>query len=289
MSAHILVVEDDKSTRISIVAILEGAGYTVDAAENGEEGIAMIQRAQQTTQPYDVVITDIRMGLIDGVEVMYAARSTARAPEVIILTGFGSMDTTIAALRAGAYDYLIKPCKPDELLGYVAGAVERRSKEQRRDQAIRTISQVIGQLQYNPAQDGVAAANPAPDNGSGETRLPATPPVPAVPPGDEEADRYIRMGGLVIDTFRHTVTLHEKIVHLTPIEYELLHCLAQSHGRVLDYCEIAQHTHGNITDKGEAQSLLKTHVQNLRRKIGPDYLVSMRGTGYMLIDPTDSE
>ncbi len=275
MSAHILVVEDDATTRMSIVAILEAVGYQVASVVNGEEAIALLQQTVDAGHPFDVVVTDIRMGMVDGVEVLYAARKHTNPPEVIILTGYGTMDTSIAALRAGAYDYLIKPCKPDELLKYVTSAVEHHHAELRREHAIRMITHAIGEL-----HDEDAPAPPPPPE-----------PLPGGPESAEaaEAERYIHIGELHIDTFRHTVTHVQQVIHLTPIEYDLLACLAQAEGRVIGYTEIVQQTHKHDADKSEAQGLLKTHIQNLRRKIGADYIVSVRSTGYMLVDPAQEQ
>lgn len=272
MNAHILVVEDDPTTRLSIIAILDSVGYQVMSAADGEAAIALIQQAAAEGTPYDVIITDIRMGMIDGIEVLYAARKTSRPPEVIILTGYGTMDTTIAALRAGAYDYLIKPCKPNDLLKYVSGAIERHTTELRRDDAIRMITHAVSQLQYVPP---LAAAPP-----NGEIILP-----PSNRADTDQTERFIHVGALNIDTFRHIVTCNQQVIRLTPIEYDLLACLANAQGRVLGYSEIVQQTHKHDVDKNEAQGLLKTHIQNLRRKIGAEYVVSVRSTGYMLVDP----
>jgi DNA-binding response OmpR family regulator len=271
--ARVLVVEDDATTRMSIVAVLEGSGYNVEEAADGETAITRLQGALHNRNPYDVVITDIRMGTVDGVEVLYAARDQDRPPEVIILTGFGTMDTAIAALRAGAHDYLTKPCKPQELLTYVEGAVSRRLSEQRRDDALRMISQAIGHLQGNGVTPQAGGAPAFQENTSAA--------------GD--AERYLSVGALSIDTFQHTVLFNGQPVHLTPIEYELLACLAEARGRALSYQEIASHTHHHHVERSEAHGLLKTHVQNLRRKIGPDYIVSIRGTGYLLVDPEQQQ
>lgn len=266
MTTRILVVEDDAMTRMSMVAILEAAGYHVTAAADGEHAIALLQQAMAEEWMYAVVITDIWMGTIDGIEVLYAARRNMTPPEVIILTGYGTMDTSIAALRAGAYDYLIKPCNPDDLLDYVAGAVKRHASETLRDDAMRVINQAVGQLQHtrHAAESAAAEALDA----------------------QNEPKRYIHIGDLTIDVFRHTVMRRNHPLHLTPIEYDLLSYLAHVPGRVVEYADIAYHTHKYAVDKPEAQVLLKTHIQNLRRKVGSGYIVSVRGIGYMLVDPT---
>lgn len=268
MTTRIFVVEDDAMTRMSMVAILDAAGYHVTAAADGESAIALLQQAVTEEWMYAVVITDIRMGTIDGIEVLYAARRNTRPPEVIILTGYGTMDTSIAALRAGAYDYLIKPCNPDDLLAYVAGAVERHTSETLRDDALRVINQAVGQLQHIQDSTDLAAAEPEAFQ------------------DENQSERYIHVGDLTIDVFRRTVVRCNQPLHLTPIEYDLLSCLAHIPGRVVEYADIAYHTHKCAVDKAEAHALLKTHIQNLRRKVGSGYIVSVRGIGYMLVDPT---
>ena len=111
------------------------------------------------------------------------------------------------------------------------------------------------------------------------------------PPTDDsskaEAHRYLRVGNLTLDVYRHRVLLNDEPLRVTQIEYELLHCLAIAQGRVLTYREIASHTHHQEMDESEARMLLKQHVRNLRSKIGGDYVINIRGTGYMLVDPHD--
>jgi DNA-binding response OmpR family regulator len=271
MSAHILVVEDDTVTRLSIVAVLEGSGYRVQSAADGETAIALVEQAGHASQPYDVVITDIRMGAVDGMEVLRAARVQEPPSEVILLTGFGSMESSITALRAGAYDYLIKPCEPTDILSYVAAAVAHHRDEQRKNEMIQTITRFVDQFQrHTPEED-------LPDHPDEHMALPLE--------SADASERYIVVGGLQIDTFQHTAALGEHTLHLTPIEYALLRCLSQEPGRVQGYCEIARRTHGYVADKTEAQALLKPHIHNLRRKIDADYFVNVRGVGYMLVAP----
>lgn len=273
---HILLVEDDETARRLLADVVCEAGHRVTAARDGEAALELLAH-----QHFDAVVTDIRMRSVDGVQVLQAAREREMPPPVILLTGFGSLETAIAALRAGAYDYLLKPVEPDELLKRLAKALEQRATEQRRSQAVQIIAQGLAQLQ-----------NHLPPGGTTETAAPPSHDV--VPPatGHDETttqQRYIQVGELTIDTFRHVVTFNGQSFHVTPIEYELLHCLAESPGRLVGYRDIVRATHGHDTDESEAQSLLKAHIRNLRRKIEPAYLVNVRGTGYMLIDPESGE
>jgi DNA-binding response OmpR family regulator len=266
MEAHILLVEDDATARMLLADVLQGAGYHVTTAQDGETALALLKQA--TT--YDVVLTDIRMRDVDGIQVLEAAKDRNLAPSVLLLTGFGSLETAVAALRAGAQDYLLKPVAPDTLLSHVARAIEIRETELRQSQAVRIIQEGLSQLQgYTPHQ-------------------PTEPPRPASPPQAQD-NRYRHIGALSIDNYRHTASFQGEQLHLTPIEYALLSCLAETPGRVVSYREIVCCSHGHDVDDTEAQSLLKAHIRNMRRKISSDYLVNVRGTGYMLVDPQNVE
>ncbi|MBA3948164.1 MAG: response regulator transcription factor [Herpetosiphonaceae bacterium] len=249
---EIMVVEDDTRARMLLVEILRAAGYHATMAANGEQALELLEQQQ-----FDVVITDIRLGAVDGVQVLYAARGQPQPPAVILLTGYGSLDSAISALRVGACDYLMKPVEPPEMLQCVARAVEQQRVIQRQTRALQAIA------------EGFALLNdPEPPNTTTVVN-----------------DRYLEVGNLRLDRFRHMATFNEQPLHLTPTEYALLYCLAASQGRVLSYCEIVRRTHGHDVNETEAQLLLKAHLRNLRRKIDPAYLVNVRGAGYMLVAP----
>lgn len=268
---RILLVEDDAAARMVTAHTLQSAGYTVTTADSGEAAIALLGQ-----QHYDVVLSDIRMGMIDGVAVLAAARAQSYKPEVILLTGYGSLETSLAALRTGAYDYLLKPCHPETLLHSVARAIEHRQHMLTREDAMQTILQIASRMQ----PDAELADTPA-----GRAAGSLANEKSAASPGT----RYRHVGALTIDYFRHEVNLHGKALHMTRIEYLLLCSLAEAQGRVLGYREIVHHTHGQDMDDAEALLLLKQHIRNIRSKIPADYLINVRSTGYMLVDPTAAE
>lgn len=267
MAARILLVEDDTTARLLLAKVLKGADYDVTTVASGGAALELLDQ-----QSFDVVITDIRLGKIDGIEVLKAARAQTYMPSVILLTGYGSLQTALDALRAGASDYLLKPCPPTELIACVARVIQARKEEQNQVAALRTIAQGLAQLQRHTQNDLPPAVASAENN-----RMTG-----------ESADRYLRVGQLVIDSFRHSVTFDGQVLRVTPIEYALLHCLAIAKGRVQSYSDIVRHTHGHETDDIEAQALLKAHVHNLRRKIDPAYLINIRGSGYMLAEPDNT-
>jgi len=107
---QILLVDDDPFILTGIGKDLENSGYDVRPAKSGERAIELIKSSH-----FDMVITDLVMGRIDGIEVLKAAKAKNSETMVLILTGYGDMGSAIEALRLDADDYLLKPCDPDEL------------------------------------------------------------------------------------------------------------------------------------------------------------------------------
>jgi len=118
-NTRILVVDDDASLRRVLQVQLEQEGYVVASASSAQQTLSMLQ-----VQPYDLVISDLRMPGVSGLDLLRQVR--LRYPEaiVIILTAFGTVETAVEAMKAGAYDYLTKPVHPDELSLVVGRALE---------------------------------------------------------------------------------------------------------------------------------------------------------------------
>lgn len=106
----VLVVEDDKSLRELLQMELSRSGYKVTATASGEEGLAVYSE-----EIFNVVLLDVRMPGIDGVETLKLMRTESSIPEVIMFTGHGTIETAVECIKNGAYDYLTKPIKLDEL------------------------------------------------------------------------------------------------------------------------------------------------------------------------------
>lgn len=122
MAEKILVVDDEEIIRDSIAIILEKEGYTVDQAENGEIALGKLSDTS-----YDLIISDIEMPVMRGVELL--EKVTLRFPQTffIIITAYASVETAIGALRKGAYDYILKPIEFDDLLFRVKKLFEHRN------------------------------------------------------------------------------------------------------------------------------------------------------------------
>ncbi|MEW6247391.1 MAG: response regulator [Nitrospirota bacterium] len=124
-NGRILVVDDEPDIRKVVRMTLQKAGYDVLEAENGEKAIEIINTGENRVM-LDVVICDIRMPKINGVEaIAYFRREYPRVP-LIVLTGFPDTDMATSLMRDGVVDYLVKPVEGDKLKAAVARAMEQR-------------------------------------------------------------------------------------------------------------------------------------------------------------------
>jgi two-component system response regulator HydG len=119
--ARILIVDDQKNMRTTLAIMLRGAGHDVAEATDGSDACEAID-----DEAYDLVVTDLRMGSVDGIAVLRHAREHSPLTEVIVMTAYGTIETAVEAMRLGAWDYIQKPFSETELLIKVDKAIERR-------------------------------------------------------------------------------------------------------------------------------------------------------------------
>ncbi len=121
----ILVVDDEKSMREFLEIMLQKDGFEVTCAESGEEALTAIRR-----EKFDLLITDIRMKPIDGLEVLRQCKSISPSTAVIIISAYASAETAVVAMKEGAYDYLPKPFKIDEMRTAITNALLSKKDEE---------------------------------------------------------------------------------------------------------------------------------------------------------------
>ncbi|HEX5655903.1 MAG TPA: response regulator, partial [Polyangiales bacterium] len=119
--AKLLVVDDQRNMRTTLAMMLRGASHDVDEAENGEAAVDRL-----SSEVYDLVLTDLKMGSTDGLDVLRAAKEVSQLTEVIVMTAYGTIESAVEAMRLGAHDYIQKPFTEQELLLKVQKAVEQR-------------------------------------------------------------------------------------------------------------------------------------------------------------------
>jgi len=121
LSKKILVVDDEIGIRQSLKKILEKEGFEVVTASNGEEAFKVIRGGD-----IDLLISDIRMAGMDGLELLKVSKSVSPYTEVIMITGYASVDTAVDSMKQGAYDYITKPFKKADILKAVQKAIEKQ-------------------------------------------------------------------------------------------------------------------------------------------------------------------
>ena len=257
---RILVVDDEAAERITLGELLRLEGYLVTLAASGEEALALTYQEPE----FDLAILDLRLPGADGLQVLEGIRRVSMDTIVILITGYGTMETAIQALRKGAYDFLLKPCPVDEVLSAVRRALSELKADRHRRSLITQLQSTLQALVATT--DGVA--DPVL-----ETR--------------SEVDALI-VGDVRIDKARHLVTYFGQPVDLTPTEFRLLECLM---GRVDEVCtpqDLVRCAQGYETDSWGARSIVRVHIRRLRRKLEPDpenprYILNVRGVGYLFV------
>lgn len=271
MTANILLVEDDASVRQSFAYLLKYANHRVCEVADGETAVERLASEQ-----FDVVIADIILAgsdgrsTINGMEVMKIAREQRYRPEVIIVTGHGSLDTAIRALHDGAIDYLLKPCSGEQL----RDAVERALKRSRNQQRMRAAAQSLAAVLQTEDTRNYDLSRSLPHQ-------------PALHNAQVLSNETITVGQLNVGPTRRDVTFAGQIVHLTNIEYLLLRYMAHYAGQICTSTDIVRFVHGTDTPDNEARALIKPHIHNLRKKLPSSLFVTERGIGYRLMMPDD--
>ena len=119
--SNVLVVDDDEVVRLSHLRSLKSVSCDAEAVEGGEDALRMMER-----HPFDVVLLDLRMPGMDGMAVLRTIKEKWPASEVVVITGYPTIETAKEAVRLGAYDYLAKPVGPVEVINATGGAITRK-------------------------------------------------------------------------------------------------------------------------------------------------------------------
>jgi len=255
-SARILIVDDEATIRLTLGTLLKRTGYEVTPAENGREAIALLEQ-----QRFDLMLVDLKMPEMDGMQVVAAARQRQADLAIIVLTGHGSLETAVEGLHQGVFDYLLKTTEPAQVIERVKVGLAARAQQMRQRTLLDVVGSAVQELRGNPA------------GGSEE-------------PGGN-SDRGITVGALQLDTWRQEATLAGRTLPLTPTEFRVLLCLAEHAGTMLPYAHLVRCAQGYDADELEAGELIKPHIHHLRQKLEPDpttprYILNVRGKGYLL-------
>lgn len=250
---RVLVVDDEEATRRSLAEILRLEGLQVETAPGGEAAVQML-----TNSSYDVMLLDLKMPGMDGLDVLRLAGKHAPDTQIILLTAHGSLESAIEALRRGACDYLLKPSSPRQIIRAVVKGLEKRADQTQKRAILEQMEASIHQLKGGEPGDGLAGFSGVVSLGN----------------------------GLMVDLARREIWQGEKRVKLTPTEGKLLKVLLENRSRVFTHRELVQQVQGYATTDWEAPEVLRPLVSRLRHKLssfpdGEKLIVNVRGTGYV--------
>lgn len=161
--ANILVVDDERGIREGCRRILAAEGYVVDQAEDGKQGLALLQQ-----KSYDLMLVDLMMPVMGGLELMDAIQQQQLDVLMIVITGYATIETAVEAMKHGAYDYIPKPFSPDQLLAVVNRGLERQRLRRQTQQLLaerdRRLLEIVNEKSrlltiVNSMADGVLVIN----------------------------------------------------------------------------------------------------------------------------------
>ena len=126
--SRILLVDDEVVFTINMAKLLTNRGYEVTGVNSGDAAVRALEQSN-----YDVVVLDLKMPGMDGITTLKEIRKLGLFTETLVLTGHGSIDTALDAIKLGAYDYLTKPCEISELIAKIEGAWSRKEDTQEKE------------------------------------------------------------------------------------------------------------------------------------------------------------
>jgi DNA-binding response OmpR family regulator len=215
---RLLLVEDDAMLGAAVQTGLQQEGYAVDWARDGAAAQAALRKER-----FDLVVLDLGLPAISGIDVLRYARSIGMSAPVLILTARDAVADRVAGLDAGGDDYLTKPFDLEELAARLRALLRRASGR---------------------------------------------------------SDNVIQYGDLVLNPVAWTVHLAGEPVDLSSKEFSLLHLLLQNVGKVLSRERMEKGLYGWQSDIDS--NTIEVHVHHLRRKLRREYIVTVRGVGYMI-------
>jgi len=274
--AKILVVDDEESIRFFLRELLERDGYTVVAVESGELALRHIEREE-----FDLALIDLKMRGISGTDVLRVLHTQSPDTVVIMLTGHGSLESAVEALRQGAHDYLFKPCKTIELRESIrVGLLNRRQKKRQRA--------LLWELELHLSNtlDGVRATIQG--VGASPSQPLPRPPTQATTTFDQQAaaeKRFLQYGSLIVDLTRHVITMNARLLELSPTEFDVLAYLISEAPRVISPQELLREAQGYAAEVWEARDIIRYHIYRIRQKVKEstghtDVIQTVRGVGY---------
>jgi len=264
-TGKVLIIDDEANLRNTLQRILQKVGCETVGAADGNQALKLL-----SVNRFDLIYLDIHLPNIDGIQILKEIRSREPNIPVIILTGYGSLNSSIEALRLGAIDYMLKPFDPEILAAQARMVLEEQVIERRK----REIRDQINILQAELLQ--LELDSPT------ELHSKLSTPFP------EPQNRFLKLSSFVIDRQAQRATFGDIVLNLPPSAFDYLVVLANHSPDVVDYQALVIEAQQYDVGIKEARELSKWHVHVLRKAIEdnpqkPKYIINVRGIGYRLL------
>lgn len=266
---EILIVDDEQNILLLLSETLEDEGYSITTKISGKEALAALSEVE-----FDLLLVDLKLKDMEGSQVMREAKSLWPNIVVIMLTGHGSLESAMDAIKLGASDYLLKPTSAADLKESIRRGLEKRQEnlQQRRlaNQARDFARNII---------DG------------GDNAAPVTATRPKITEGASDSknhaadDEIVTVSDVAVDVKRHEARRSGDLLDLTPTEFSLLVTLMNNAGRVLSCKYLVKQVQNYDLSEYDSRSMIRVHIKHLRHKIerdpnNPEYIINVRGLGY---------
>jgi DNA-binding response OmpR family regulator len=259
----ILIIDDEESLRNTLTRILQKAGCETRSAESGFLALRLLD-----DEAFDLVYLDIHLPEMDGLQVLKEIRQRQPRLPVILLTGYGSLQSAVQAIRLGATDYLLKPFDPEVLVARSRVILQEQANERRKRDIRDQIATLQSELEALERETPIEAE-----------------PLRQLP---EAQDRFLKRGPLILDLQAQRATFGEKVLNLPPAAFDYLVILTRRSPDVVEYQTLVTEAQRYQVDAGEARELAKWHMHVLRQALetdpqNPRHIINVRGHGYRLL------
>lgn len=259
-AAHLLIVDDEPNIRSALRRALSLLGYEVEEASTGQEALALLQQAV-----YDLMVLDLRLPGVDGVEVMTRARQLYPELLIVILTGHASLESAIAAVKSEVIDYLQKPASVHEIAQTVTRSLEKRAEQMQRGRLVQMMGEALEALRV----------------GEYASKAPST---------SNDAQDILHLHPFKLDRHKRLLTVAAEkvqVLQLTEGETVVLASLMMCPDKVLSCRNLIELGWGYTTHEREAQNIIRPHISRLRNKINrilpaSIFIHTVRKRGYVL-------
>ncbi len=250
----VLIVDDENSVQKSWTEALEKQGYEIAQATS-------IDQAQLLFEQHNIGLALVNLksnGHIRGLDLLEWIKKNKPTTDVILVSSYSNLNSSISALRQGAYDYLVKPVNITEVITRVNRCMTEREESAERMQVINQIEMMLSQLK--------TALDPESDERSNHDHILETPDI-------------------IVDRRKRLVVQNGEPIQLSPTEFDMLDYLATNGDRVVSASELIRAVQGYEMDEMDARPIVRVNVRRLRQKIeedtaNPRHILTVRSRGY---------